>query len=194
MKRRYFITSSIMGAGALTIAPTSVLANDRSVTLSGFGKGFNLLSQKTETIAVSSLSNEFVKAYAKISNLLKEQGYQFDPERVTQLNKNCFIIPLHKNPLLGFSSNELAIIVYQNNTYKHYILNEKTTNEFCSFIENFDRNIKGQNLQLDVLALTSPTEVLKHECKKETIFTFKNTLHNTITLKSNSKRSVTMIS
>ncbi|AXG69996.1 hypothetical protein KORDIASMS9_02225 [Kordia sp. SMS9] len=194
MDRRNFIASSIMGAGALSMFPSTTLASNKSVSLTSIGKGFNRLLSSVTHISISNLSANVANTHGRLISALDKEGYEYNASEVVKLNNNCFAIPLHKNPILGFKSKELALIVKQNGGSKFYILNEKQATEFAGMIESFSQNAASHKLDLDAASFAFPVKVVTHKQGKETIFAYKNKFDNTITLRSARKIAEAVIS
>ncbi|MDH7445463.1 hypothetical protein [Aquimarina sp. 2201CG14-23] len=194
MNRRNFLTSGTLTAGALSLVPTSIFANNNTISIFSIGKGFNSISDQIQHLSVKFLSKNVLKAHTKLLIKLDEKGYNYSNSDIVQLSNNCYAIPLSKKPLIGFDSKELALLIEQNGVYKHYILNEPTSIAFNSLIENFSRNSEAQSLNLDTLNFISPNEVIGTSFGKENTFTYKNVSGNTITLKGSSKKQVAIIS
>lgn len=183
MNRRNFIVSSVMSAGALSMLPSSVLANNESISISSIGKGFDKLLHSIGQVTVSSLPNNVIKTHEKLMNVLDKSEYVYNAAEVVKLSENCYAIPLYKKPLLGFNTKELALIVKENNSSEFYILNEEVANEFSSLIDNFSHNNTVNELNLDTIAFALPNKVVKQTTGKESSFVYKNKLNNTITIK-----------
>jgi hypothetical protein len=194
MNRRNFIVSSVLGAGALSVFPSSALASNNGISLTKIGKGFSRLSSTVDHISVANLSSSVAKAHERLVKTLQSEGYVYNATQVTQLNSNCFAIPLQKKPLLGFESKELALIVKQDFGSKFYILNEKLASEFAGLIENFSQNATDQELDLDAASFAFPVKVVAQKQGRETTFTYQNKFNNTITLKSARKLTAAVVS
>ncbi len=194
MNRRNFIVSSVMGAGALSMFPSSALASNNGISISKIGKGFNRLLSSVEHLSISNLSSGVVNTHQRLMTVLKEEGYLYNATEVVKLNSSCFAIPLHKKPMLGFESKELALIVKNNGASKFYILNEKLANEFAGLIENYSQNAESHELDLDAASFVFPVKVVAQQQGRETTFSYQNKLDNTITLKSARKTSAVVVS
>lgn len=194
MDRRNFIVSSVIGAGALSMFPSSALASNQSVSLTSIGKGFNRLLHNVTRISIANVSENVANTHARLVKVLKQEGYEYNASEMIQLNNNSYAIPLHKNPILGFKSKELALIVRQNGGSKFYILNEKLATEFAGLIESYSENAEGHELSLDAASFVFPTKVVAQKQGRETIFTYQNKFNNTITLKSARKMAAVVVS
>lgn len=194
MNRRFFLTTGALGLSSVSVFPASIISKNNFVSLADFGKGFNNLYQKTNQRIVSSLSDSFLKAHKKILVALTNKGYIYNNLEVTALGKSCFIIPLKKTPMIGFSSKELALIIEEQGTFSHYILNEYQSIGLNNFIENFDKNIESSKLDINVLKFITPVKVYKDVKGKESLFAFENVHKNKIVLKNSSKKQLVSIS
>lgn len=194
MNRRNFIVSSVMGAGALSIFPSSALASNNGIPLTSIGQGFNRLLTTVEHISIANLSSSVANAHERLVKTLDNEGYVYNAKQVVKLNSNCFAIPLQKKPLLGFESKELALIVKQNFGSKFYILNEKLASEFAELIENYSQNASSNELDLDAASFAFPVKVVAQKQGRETTFTYQNKFNNTITLKSARKIAAAVVS
>ena len=194
MNRRNFIVSSVMGAGALSIFPSSALASNNGIPLTSIGQGFNRLLTTVEHISIANLSSSVANAHERLVKTLDNEGYVYNAKQVVKLNSNCFAIPLQKKPLLGFESKELALIVKQNFGSKFYILNEKLASEFAGLIENYSQNASSNELDLDAASFAFPVKVVAQKQGRETTFTYQNKFNNTITLKSARKIAAAVVS
>ncbi|WP_420572270.1 hypothetical protein [Kordia sp.] len=194
MNRRNFIVSSVMGAGALSMFPSSALASNNGISLTSIGKGFTRLLSTVEHISISNLSSSVVNAHKRLTTALDKEGYIYNAAEVVKLNSSCFAIPLHKKPILGFDSKELALIVKNNGASKFYILNEKLATEFSELVENFSQNAESHALDLDAASFAFPVKVIAQKQGRETTFAYQNKFNNNITLKSARKMSAVVIS
>ncbi|MEM6721408.1 MAG: hypothetical protein AAF611_18930 [Bacteroidota bacterium] len=194
MNRRNFIVSSVMGAGALSMFPTTTLASNKNVSLTSIGKGFNRLLPHVKHISIANLSTNLANTHGRLVAALDKEGYEYNASEVVKLNRNCFAIPLQKNPMLGFKSKELALIVSQNGGSKFYILNEKLASEFAGLIENYSENAADHELDLDAASFAFPVKVVAQKQGRETTFTYQNKFNNTITLKSARKMAAVVVS
>ncbi|WP_299432675.1 hypothetical protein [uncultured Aquimarina sp.] len=194
MNRRNFLVSGTLTAGALSLTPTSVFANNNTISVSSLGKGFSKISDQIKHLSISFLPDNVIKAHQVLLQKLDEKGYSYDNSEVVKLSDHCYAIPLSKNPLIGFNSKELALLIKHNGNYKHHILNEPTAMAFNSLIENFSKSSEAHELNLDTLNFISPNEVIKESSGKESTFSYKNESGNIITLKGSSKRQVAVIS
>ncbi|MFD2563999.1 hypothetical protein [Aquimarina rubra] len=193
MNRRNFLASGTLTAGALSLSPTSIFANDNSISLFSIGKGFNRISDQIYLLPVNSLSYHALEAHKLLLQKLDEKGYSYNPAEIVKLSENCYAIPLSKNPLIGFKTKELALLIEHQGTFKHHILNEPTSIAFNSLIENFSKSADALGLNLDTLQFISPNEVIAASFGKENTFTYKNVSGNTITLKGSSKKQIAVI-
>ncbi|WP_046757304.1 hypothetical protein [Kordia jejudonensis] len=189
MNRRNFIVSSVMGAGALSMFPTSALASNNGISLEKIGSGFGRLLNNVNAISISNLSSGVAKTHQRLAIALNDSGYLYNATEVVQLSNSCYAIPLHKKPMLGFESKELALIVKHDGVSKFYILNEKLTNEFNGLIETFSQNLESHELNLDAASFAFPVKVVQQQQGRETIFAYQNKFNNTIALKSTRKKS-----
>lgn len=194
MNRRNFIVSSVMGAGALSMFPSTTLASNQSVSLQSIGKGFNRLLHNVTRISISNLSANVANTHGRLVKALDKDGYEYNASEVVKLNSKCLAIPLRKNPMLGFKSKELALIVSQNGGSKFYILNEKLATEFAGLIENYSVNAADHELDLDAASFVFPVKVVAQKQGKETTFAYQNKFNNTITLKSARKMAAVVVS
>ncbi|EDP95581.1 hypothetical protein U8527_06025 [Kordia algicida OT-1] len=194
MNRRNFIVSSVMGAGALSMFPSSALASNNGISLVSIGKGFNRLKSTVEHISVANLPSSVANAHERLLKVLSKDEYVYNATEVIKLNNSCFAVPLHKKPILGFNSKELALIVKQHGTSKFYILNEKLATEFSELVENFSKNAESHELDLDAASFAFPVKVIAQKQGKETTFAYQNKFDNTIILKSTRKKSEVAIS
>jgi ribosomal protein L22 len=183
-----------MGAGALSIFPSSALASNNGIPLTSIGQGFNRLLTTVEHISIANLSSSVANAHERLVKTLDNEGYVYNAKQVVKLNSNCFAIPLQKKPLLGFESKELALIVKQNFGSKFYILNEKLASEFAELIENYSQNASSNELDLDAASFAFPVKVVAQKQGRETTFTYQNKFNNTITLKSARKIAAAVVS
>ncbi len=189
MNRRKFIASSTMGAGALSMFPMSTFANSAENFNSKFGASF-----QTSNIALGSLTTEVAETFENMKDFLNESNYSFNASQLMKFSDTCYAVPLEKKSLLGFKSNELALIVKENGSSKFYILNEKITEEFGKLTENFSLGIKESGGNVDVSKFVSPSEVIEEKKGRESVFAYKNALNNTITFKSSRKNTRAIIS
>ena len=189
MNRRNFIVSSVMGAGALSMFPSSALASNNGISLDKVGKGFKLLLNKVAHVSITDLSSSVANTHQRLVSALNDSGYAYNATEVVKLSNSCYAIPLHKKPLLGFESKELALIVKNNGNSKFYILNEKLTNEFSGLIDNFSVCAKSHELDLDAAEFAFPVKVVQQKQGRETVFAYENKFQNTIALKSTRKKS-----
>ena len=194
MNRRNFIVSSMMGAGALSMFPSSALASTNGISLASIGKGFDRLLHAVEYVSASNLTGSLANTHQRLLKTLHNEGYTYNASRVIKFNNACFAVPLHKKPMLGFASKELALIVKSGSGSKFYILNEKLASEFAGLIENFSQNSASHALDLDAAAFAFPVKVVQQKQGRETIFAYQNKFDNTITLKSARKQSAVVIS
>jgi len=194
MNRRNFLASGTLTVGALSLTPTSIFANNNAISIFSIGKGFSRISHQIQHTSVTFLSQSFQETHQRLMQQLDNKGYRYNKTEVVKLNPNCYAIPLNKKPLIGFNSNELAILIEYNGMHKHYILNEKTTMAFNSLIENFSRNSDTHELNLDTLNFISPHKVIEETFGKESTLVYKNIAGNKITLKGSSKKQIAIIS
>ncbi|MBC8753529.1 hypothetical protein H2O64_02525 [Kordia sp. YSTF-M3] len=194
MNRRNFIVSSVMGAGALSMFPSSALASNNGISISKIGKGFERLLSSVEHLSISNLSSGVVNTHGRLMAVLNEEGYLYNATEVVKLNSSCFAIPLQKKPMLGFESKELALIVKNNGASKFYILNEKLANEFSGLVEGISQNAESHELDLDAASFAFPVKVVAQKQGRETAFAYQNKFDNTITLKNTRKKSEIHIS
>jgi hypothetical protein len=194
MNRRNFIVSSVMGAGALSMFPSSALASNNGISISKIGKGFERLLSSVEHLSISNLSSGVVNTHGRLMAVLNEEGYLYNATEVVKLNSSCFAIPLHKKPMLGFESKELALIVKNNGVSKFYILNEKLASEFSGLVEGFSQNAESHELDLDAASFAFPVKVVAQQQGRETTFAYQNKFDNTITLKNTRKKSEVHVS
>jgi len=194
MNRRNFIVSSVMGAGALSMFPSTTLASNQRVSLQSIGKGFNRLLHNVTRISISDLSTNIANTHRRLVTALDKEGYEYNASEVVKLNNKCFAVPLRKNPIVGFKSKELALIVRQNGGSKFYILNEKLAAEFAGLIENYSVNAADHKLDLDAASFVFPVKVVAQKQGRETTFVYQNKFTNTITLKSARKKVAVVVS
>lgn len=194
MNRRNFIVSGVMGAGALSMFPSTALASNNGIPLTSIGKGFNRLLSTVEHMSISNLPSSVANAHERLLKALSKDEYVYNATEVIKLNNSCFAMPLHKKPILGFNSKELALIVKQNGTSKFYILNEKLATEFSELVENFSKNAESHELDLDAASFAFPVKVIAQKQGRETTFAYQNKFDNMITLKSTRKKSEVAIS
>lgn len=194
MNRRNFIVSSVIGAGALSMFPSTTLASNKGISITSIGKGFNRLLSTVEHISISNLSSNVVNTHGRLIKALDKEGYVYNATQVVKLNSSCFAIPLHKKPMLGFNSKELALIVKQDGGSKFYILNEKLSTEFAGLIESYSENAEGHELDLDAASFVFPVKVVAQKQGRETTFAYQNKFNNTITLKSARKVAEVVVS
>jgi hypothetical protein len=194
MDRRNFIVSSVIGAGALSMFPSTTLASNKGISLTSIGKGFNRLLNSIEHISISNLSSNVFNTHGRLVKALDKEGYVYNATEVVKLNSNCYAIPLQKKPMLGFNSKELALIVKQDGGSKFYILNEKLATEFAGLIDNYSENAAGHELDLDAASFVFPTKVVAQKQGRETTFAYQNKFNNTITLKSARKVAEVVVS
>ncbi len=173
--------------------PTSVFANNNAISIFSIGAGFDRISNRLDYVSGTNLPLHFQDAYGQLLNVLLEKGYHFKSKELVKLSVNCFAIPLNKTSLLGFKSHELALLVAHENNCNFYILNENTTAAFNSLIENFSKSSDSHALNLDVVAFSTPNEIISESHGKEAKFAYKNTEGNTITLIGSSKRQVAIV-
>ncbi len=185
MNRRKFITTSAIGAGALTMLPSSTIANNSTNSLSSL--------RKIKSISLSSLPFNFAKAHEDLIIELNQLGYVYDSNKLVKLTSNCYAISVQKKTLLGFTSDELAILIQENGTSKYYILEEKLVVEFNNLIENYQYNMNINGFSYDLAEFAFPVKIQETKKGKESVFSYKNKLNNTITLKSNRKKSRAII-
>ena len=193
MDRRKFLSSGTIGLGALSMVPSTILANNNPVSLNSVGEGFNRISTQISHTSVALLPQRFLKAHTTLMQLLTKKGYNFSSTEIVKLSPNCFAIPLSKNPVIGFSSKGLALLIEHKGSCKHYILNENTTIAFNTLIESFSKSSDSHNLNLDVVAFSVPKKVIKESHGKENKFVYKNTSGNTITLVGSSKKQIAIV-
>ena len=189
MNRRNFLLSSVITTGALALFPAATLANTNIKMLPCLSNQLNL----TGTYTLSNLPFEFSNACENLMTTLKEEGYLFNVNNVVKLNDTCFAISIQKNSLLGFKSNELALLVNEGNTSKHYILEEEMANEFNALIENYSFNMNAGGFNYDVAEFAFPVKVKEVKKGKERVFSYTNKLDNTIAFISNKKMTKTII-
>ncbi len=194
MNRRNFLTTGALGLSSVSILPASIISNKQIVSLADFGKGFYSLYKRTNQIYVKSLSGTFLKAHKKMVMNLNNKGYVFNEMEVIGLSQNCFILPLNKTSILGYKSKELALIIKEQGSFSHYILNQYHSMGFNKFIEDLDENIKFLKLDINVLEFITPVKVNKESFGRVSIFAFENTYKNNIILKSSSKNQLVSIS
>lgn len=185
MNRRKFITTSAIGAGALTMLPTSIIASNNVKSLSSLNKITN--------ISLSSLPFNFKKAHESLMLELNELGYVYDSNKLIKLSSNCYAISVQKKSLLGFTSEELALLVEESGSSKYYILEEKLAIELNSLVENYRYNMDANNFSYDLAEFAFPVKIQEVKKGKESVFSYKNKMNNTITLQSNRKRSRAII-
>ena len=183
MNRRKFLLSSIMTTGALAVFPTATLASSSVKTLPCLNNFISL----SGSFSLTNLPFGFSKASESLLTTLKEEGYLFNTSSVVKLNNNCFAISVQKNSLLGFKSNELALLVKEGVTSKHYILEEDMASEFNLLVENYSYNINAIGFENNVADFAFPVKVKEVKKGKNTIFSYQNKLDNTIVLKRNKK-------
>ena len=159
------------------------------IALEKVGKGFELLLNKVAHVSIADLSSNVAKTHQRLVAALNDSGYAYNATEVVKLSNSCYAIPLHKSPLLGFESKELALIVKNNGSSKFYILNEKLTNEFSGLIDNFSVCAKSHELDLDAAEFAFPVKVVQQKQGRETVFAYENKFQNTIALKSTRKKS-----
>lgn len=193
MNRRKFLFAGVIGLGTTSILPSSIILNNNAISVFSIGKGFIKISGQINHLPVAFLSKNFTKTHKELANHLQEKGYNYNSFEVVKLSNDCFIIPLIKKPLIGFYTRELAMLIKYNRIWKYYILSEQTALAFNSLIDNFTNSSKGQGLNLDTLSFITPSEVIKESFEKEHVFSYKNTIGNTITLKGSSKRQIAII-
>ncbi len=193
MNRRKFLSSGTIGFGAISMIPSSIFANNNPVSVYSIGKGFNRISNQIGHTSVAFLPQNFHEAHIALMQVLLEKGYNYNSTEVVKLSPNCFAIPLSKKPMIGFNTKELALLIEHKGSCKHYILNENTTIAFDSLIENFSKSSDSHELDLDVVAFSTPTEVIKESHGKENKLVYKNTNGNTITLIGSSKKQVAIV-
>ncbi|AUP79272.1 hypothetical protein [Flavivirga eckloniae] len=193
MDRRKFLSSGTIGLGAISMVPSAIFANNNSVSLFSVGEGFNRISNQISHTSVALLPQRFLETHTALMQILAKKGYNFSSSEVVKLSSNCFAIPLSKNPIIGFSTKGLALLIEQKGRCKYYILNENTTIAFNSLIENFSKSSDSHELSLDVAAFSVPKKVIKESHGKENKFVYKNTNGNTITLVGSSKRQVAIV-
>ncbi|WP_128755241.1 hypothetical protein [Aquimarina sediminis] len=195
MNRRNFLTSStLLGIGTLSMFPSTIITNSSSISIFDMGNGFRKLSDQTIDIPVEFLSSDALNAHKKLINILNTKEYYYNNLKITKLTNNCYAIPLSKKPLVGFKTKELALLVKEQDSFKHYILNERISAGFNSLIENFSKNIDSNKLNIDILSFISPVKIVKESHGVESVFIYENEQKNKITLKSSSKRQLAIIS
>lgn len=193
MNRRHFITSGALCAGALSLVPTTAFSSTSAISIYSIGHGFNALSNLIHHTSVGTLSKKLQEAHKELSRVLDDKGYNYDGSEVVKFSNNCFAVPLSKEPLLGFKSKALALLIEHNGDYKHYILNEKTSKTFSSLVENYTLNSRTNGLNLDAVEFITPIEVLTVSTGRINIFVYKNMSGNTITLRSSNKNQVILV-
>ena len=189
MNRRKFMLSSAMTAGALAMFPVSTLAKNNVNTLSSLSK----VIKEKGSISLNNLPFGFTNAHQDLIIALNKGGYVYNLDEVVKLNSKCYAISVQKKSLLGFKSNELAILIKGKGTSKHYILEEKMANEFNMLIENYSFNMNAIGGNYDVSEFAYPIKIEESKIGRESIFSYKNKLDNTIILKSNRKTSRAII-
>lgn len=194
MNRRNFIVSSVIGAGALSMFPSTALASNNGISITSIGKGFDRLLSSVEHISIANLSSGVSNTHQRLIAVLKEEGYVYNATEVVKLNSSCYAIPLQKKPMLGFESKELALIVKNNGASKFYILNEKLANEFSGLVENFSQNAESHELDLDAATFAFPVKAVVQKQGRETTFAYQNKFDNTITLRAARRKSAVHIS
>ncbi|NMH89208.1 hypothetical protein [Flavivirga algicola] len=193
MNRRKFLSSGTIGLSAISMIPSSIIANNNPVSVFSIGEGFNRVSSQINHISVAFLPQHFLKAHTALMHILLKKGYSYDNTKVVKLSSNCFAIPLSKKPLIGFNTKELALLIEHKGNCKHYILNENTTIAFNSLVENFSKSSDSHELNLDAIAFSAPAKVIKKSDGKENRFVYKNADGNTVTLIGSSKRQIAMV-
>lgn len=183
MNRRKFLLSSIMTTGALALFPTSTIANSNVKALPCLSNLMNL----SQSFSLTNLPLGFSKASESLLTTLKEQGYLFNVNSVVKLNNNCYAISVQKNTLLGFKSNELALLVKEGITSKHYILEEEMASEFNALIDNYSYNMNALGCENNVSDFAFPVKIREDKKGKNSVFRYQNNLDNTIILKKTKK-------
>ncbi|WP_108866587.1 hypothetical protein [Aquimarina aquimarini] len=196
MNRRNFLTTStLLGASVATpIFSSTVLADTSPISIFDIGKGFNKISNQIENIPVKLLSQDVIVAHNRLLNTLNTEGYIYNSTKITKLSNFCFAIPLSKNPLIGFKTKELALLIKENQKIKHYILNERISFGLNSLIESFSQNMDSNKLNIDILSFIAPAKIIKESYGRESVFTYENEQKNKITLKSSSKKNLAFVS
>lgn len=188
MNRRKFLFSSAITAGALSITPTATLASNNYKTYAGL-KSFAGFSNN---LSLSSLPSSFLKTCNNLITDLKSEDYSVSNHAI-KLNSNCYAISIQKSSLLGFKSNELALLINEKGNSNYYILEEELATEFTSLIENYKYNMNALNFNYSLSDFAFPVEVLESKKGLISIFSFKNKLNNTITLKRVKKQSKAIV-
>lgn len=194
MNRRKFLSSSVIGLGAVSIIPTAIIANNNTISISSIGRGFNRISNQIKLISLAFLPQAVLAARERLIPILAKKEYNYSHSEIVKLSSNCYAIPLLKNSLIGFSSKAIALLIKHNGVFIHYILNEQTALAFSDLVENFSKGSDGHKLNLDTLAFVSPNRVIKESSGRESVFTYQNSSGNVITLKGSSKKQIAIIS
>ena len=196
MNRRNFLSSSALAFGALTIIPSSIIAEETSNTsLHHFGKGFQSIQSFTSTISIDSVSDIFKESFHELSTTLKTQGYDFNASSLIKFNQKCYALPIVKKSLLNVSTKELAFLIKNQNSYNTYILDHQSTIAFDQFIESFYISLRSHNINfIDLLEVIAPYKVTSYKKGKHTLFAFRNKNGDHITIHNTSKGTKTTIS
>jgi|GEM_PF-6443518 len=192
MKRRFFLSSGALALSAMSVMPLSIFANCTPTSIYDIGKGFGGLKGFLQHIPSTHLPQGGIVAHTKLIQVLEKQGYAYSTTEILQLSATCFAIPVLQKTYTG-SSKQLALLLGHKGNFKHHILNEKTTITFNAMIENFMTSINSNQLEIDPLPFITPSYVIKEFYGKNSVFSYKNTSGNTITLKSSSKKQFAII-
>ncbi len=194
MNRRYFINSGFLAFSGASLIPTSIIANDQKITLNHFGNGLNLINSQAKQVSITGQVQALKEHHEYLLQKLERNNYLFDSHQLTQLNAHCFVIPLYKKSILGFSSKELVFISKKKSKYNHFIIDEQSSLQLDTFINNFNHEIEQQQVDfINTFHYSIPEEIISYKRGRVSEFTFKNTHGNTISIISSKKGAKTII-
>lgn len=194
MKRRKFLGTTALGIGGATLIPTSLFANQPQTSFLSLHQGFNLVSEKIRETSISTLSAKWKTAYLTLSQKLNKDNYQFDSTRLVKLTEYCYALPLIKSSMIGFQSQELALLIKNDKGIEHCILDEKTSKGLDKLAKNFIQSIQSHNLNIEPLEFVTPKKIIKIASGKKSIFKYQNKGGNHIELTNLTDNQIANIS
>ena len=186
MNRRNFINNISLAGVSVLAFPYSGIANSSNSTLfkDNFG-GIDFLSSFGTKIEVGKLDS-----LTKLKDFLRTNNCSLLGTEITKLTDSCYIIPIKKEHF--FINDEItALIVSKNNDrFEYNIVSQELINEYNTFIKNYMKSIKSQDISSNTLMHFIPKKVQKNTSNE---FSF-STKNANVSIKKIKNKTYTFIS
>lgn len=194
MNRRKFIVAGAIGATAVSMVPSTALSNNTLPSTADLGEGFKMMSQSANSIDSSLFMGHFSNTLDRLVETLSKEGYIFNQADLFKMGDRCYGLPVQYPSLLGSNSQQLALIVEQNEVSSNFIImNQKLTQQMNELALNFSIGMEGKEDILDVNAFAVPYKVNSFKSGRYQELVFINKFSNKIVLNNDKKTAQAII-